>query len=195
MLNKTLQHNNAILGNTKQGFTSSKLSNDQQMQYTCPFCLSRVAILDLRSGSINCLAISSFYKFNMIHQSSFLYVTTNIVYKINSKQKSLIWNSIEYLQDRDCQQIPNNRNFQHLLPQFKLDILSEVFNVLILQLCIDLFCWYVVCVYTIYRKQKTQKRGQVGTALLYSRTLLFMIKLMENIVLHFQVLATYTNFL
>lgn len=38
-----------------------ELSDDRQIQYACPSCLSRVAILDLRSGSINCLAISSFY--------------------------------------------------------------------------------------------------------------------------------------
>jgi len=38
-----------------------ELSDDRQIQYACPSCLSIVAIFDLRSGSINCLAISSFY--------------------------------------------------------------------------------------------------------------------------------------
>lgn len=38
-----------------------ELSEERQMQYACPSCLRSVAIFDFRSGSINCLAISSFY--------------------------------------------------------------------------------------------------------------------------------------
>lgn len=56
-------------------------SEDLHIQYACPSCLSSVAILDFLSGSINCLAISSFWKKispNKIYTKSSFHLHTNV---------------------------------------------------------------------------------------------------------------------